>query len=224
MSQPMAVATGDVCSDPLGLGAADIAQIQQTGSYKAGTVTLTDVNATLSAGGQTATGTSDTASGTFNSQTLDSFFASTAGPSFGSCMTSGIWTALGAPPAFRRTIPSGFAWTNEQAVNTVIRSQNLDITWSGADPAGGVLIVGVALDSQAGVALSFSCLERATAGHFTIPSFILLAAPVTPAAILTVQAVGPPVRFSTSGMDFGTFTYSTGFAKNISLAYSNAKI
>ena len=122
------------------------------------------------------------------------------------------------------TIPSGFNWTNELAINTVTRSQDLDITWSGADPAGGVLVTGVAIDPQAGVALTFGCLERASAGHFTIPSFILLAAPVTQAAILTVQAVGPPIRFSTSGLDFGTFGYSTGFAKNISLANSNAGI
>jgi uncharacterized protein (TIGR03437 family) len=277
----MAVATGDVCSDPLGLGAADIAQIQQTGSYKAGTVTLTDLNETVGAGGQTASGTADSALGTFNSQTLASFLGSSGGPSFGSCTMSGTWTAQGAPPtpgmtpldsgpaltlvgpngsqqlalsstgiynvllskmgdpafltpgqyqisngsggaaigAFQAalTIPSGFKWTNEFAIDAVTRSQDLDITWSGADPAGGVLISGLAMDPQAGVALTFGCLERATAGHFTIPSFILLAAPVTQAAILSVQAVGPLIRFSTSGLDFGTFQYSTGFSRNISL-------
>lgn len=110
-------------------------------------------------------------------------------------------------------LPAATAWTNINDVSAVVRSQGQLITWSGGAADGYVGITGVAADANAGTGSAFTCVERASAGRFTIPSYVLLSLPAstgqTDAVSLTYQS--DPVRFTASGLDAG---YVYGLSQN----------
>lgn len=82
------------------------------------------------------------------------------------------------------------------------------VNWRGGDPTGHVVIQGSA-QSPAGVRTSFSCVERASAGQFTVPPYVLSSLPATPSDISALIAAGSSAqnRFKAPGLDLGYFSF-----------------
>jgi uncharacterized protein (TIGR03437 family) len=80
--------------------------------------------------------------------------------------------------AFSATLNVGVSvlWTNKSAISTVDRGQPLTVTWSGG-PEGGYVMLGGYVDSDTVGLVGFVCTEAASAGSFTIPSFMLATLP-----------------------------------------------
>jgi uncharacterized protein (TIGR03437 family) len=119
-----------------------------------------------------------------------------------------------------------FVWTNEKTVGTsaIDRSQPLTITWTGGDPNGFVDITAIGSTATAsggpvtGVTPGtlVECLVSASAGTFTIPTFVLSALPSTQASASSIPPgellVGPasgaiPVTPTPSGLDAAYIFY-----------------
>jgi uncharacterized protein (TIGR03437 family) len=118
-------------------------------------------------------------------------------------------------------LPANFTWTNEAAITQVNRTSDLDITWTGSDPSGYVYVTGTSFDQTAKVGAGFYCLERGSASRLTVPSAILLGMPASSVlqgaqtGILSVGITNEPSRFTTRGIDVGTFTYTSMTAKSL---------
>jgi hypothetical protein len=82
------------------------------------------------------------------------------------------------------------------------------VNWHGGDPAGYVVVQGSAL-STAGVRTSFSCVERASAGQFTVPAYVLSSLPTSPSDLVALVAAGSSAqnRFKAPGLDLGYFSF-----------------
>jgi hypothetical protein len=68
------------------------------------------------------------------------------------------------------------------------------------------------------VAAMFICNERASAGGFTIPSYVLSVLPASSGLIpgtLTVGGFSAPVRFTARDLDAGYVTASSASAKSV---------
>ena len=119
-----------------------------------------------------------------------------------------------------------FQWTNEKTVGTsaIDRSQPLTITWTGGDPNGFVDITAIGSTATAsggpvtGVTPGtlVECLVPASAGTFTIPTFVLSALPSTQASASIIPPgellVGPatgamPVSPTPNGLDAAYIFY-----------------
>jgi uncharacterized protein (TIGR03437 family) len=114
------------------------------------------------------------------------------------------------------TLPAALNWTNMDAITTVPRTSDLLITWTGGDQNGYVLIVGGSAGTRSSA--GFSCLERANAGRFSVPSYVLSTLPATSGenfGLLSVNNTTQPVTFTATGLDLGTVTGSTGFNKTV---------
>ena len=103
---------------------------------------------------------------------------------------------------------------------SVIRSDGMTVTWRGGDPNGHVEIELIsALDSSFNTAALAYCKAPASAGTFTIPSYVLLA---LPAGNFTALELGPgtvqgaaSASFTATGLSIGfvqTFIDGTGIA------------
>jgi uncharacterized protein (TIGR03437 family) len=106
------------------------------------------------------------------------------------------------------TLAQPLVWTNMDAITAVTRSAGQEVTWTGGDPAGYVIIVGSSTNSSTRVGASFVCTERTTAGRFVIPSYVLLTLPAssggqTSADALSVMSASNPVKFTAEGLDAG---------------------
>jgi hypothetical protein len=117
-------------------------------------------------------------------------------------------------------------WTNKNAITTVNRSQGVTVTWSGGDPNGTVQIYGYSVSdaSENAVAGFFNCIERNSAGRFTVPASVLLALPATPSggislgaplAGLSIGGVSNPVSFTAPGLDVGTIFSTNVLLKSV---------
>lgn len=125
----------------------------------------------------------------------------------------------------RITVPSPLS-TNLDSITTVGIGSPLAITWNATGAAANDLIVitgnSATINPIAGVA--FTCYERASAGRFTVPAEVTLALPRsetiqgTPTGSLAVASVPftDANRFTATGLDIGTITYSTADSKNVS--------
>ncbi len=105
------------------------------------------------------------------------------------------------------TIGPALNWTNRATVgnagNDVIdRSKDVTVTWTGGRPADLVSILGTAAVSSTRVAVSFQCLEVASAGKFTIPAWVLSALPPVAQGTLSL-AINNSATFTASGIDSG---------------------
>jgi uncharacterized protein (TIGR03437 family) len=103
-------------------------------------------------------------------------------------------------------IAAGLVWTNIDAITVVNRAEGVRVTWVGGDSDGFVYINGLA-----GTA-SFSCLERANVGSFTVPPSVTLALPPEGEfplpysgfnMLLYLVNMAKPVRFNAAGLDAG---------------------
>ena len=94
--------------------------------------------------------------------------------------------------------PSPLVWTNQTAITSVNRSQDVTVTWTGGIPGTWVQIGGGS--TTIGVSGTFICFAPASAAKFTIPSYVLLASPVGSGGInLINQSNNQP--FQASGLD-----------------------
>ena len=109
------------------------------------------------------------------------------------------------------TMPQMVTWTNQSAVASgVSRSAGQQITWSGGDPSTYVSISG--MSTAQGVAGMFICLERASAGQFTVPAYVLQTLPATTGdniGTLMVGGTSASQRFTARDLDAGYITASS---------------
>jgi uncharacterized protein (TIGR03437 family) len=125
------------------------------------------------------------------------------------------------------TIPdSQFTWTNKQSIQTVRRTEDLTVTWSGGDPDKEfVAIVGwSAWDRDGGDVVSvFVCAERPSAGSFTVPAWVLANLPVSSVSegedlfddaysglIVATMPILDLNKFAAPGLDVSLFYYLVG--------------
>ncbi len=93
-------------------------------------------------------------------------------------------------------------WTNQNAVGTVNRAQGLNVTWSGGAP-GTYVIIGGTSSSGAGANGSYTCIAPASAGQFTVPSYVLLGMPVG-SGTTSLENTTAFTPFSASGLTYGS--------------------
>jgi uncharacterized protein (TIGR03437 family) len=82
------------------------------------------------------------------------------------------------------------------------------VTWRGGDPSSYVIIQGTGV-STTGLRSTFSCVERASAGQFALPSYVTASLPGSPTGIVVSAATGffPGGRFQATGLDYGFLSY-----------------
>ena len=113
------------------------------------------------------------------------------------------------------TVPASLNWTNRAAITDVIRANGQTVTWTGADPAGTVLISGSSFSGTTinPVGATYGCYANANAGTFTIPAQVLLALPVSgtvqnlPTGSMLVGTYSPLKPFTAPGLDVGYVLY-----------------
>ena len=124
------------------------------------------------------------------------------------------------------TIPANPpAWTNQDALNNIPRSQDVTVSWSGGAAGGYVGIFGSSADPVSRAGAKFACVAPASAGSFTVPSWVLSAVPAsgadpatggTPVGFLTLaNTLAQPVRFLPTGIDVGFFNWAALQVKNV---------
>lgn len=99
------------------------------------------------------------------------------------------------------TIPAPFT--------PVVRSLDRQVTWSGGDAGGYVLVQGSVTLATGTNRVGFVCTERVSAGRFTVPPEVLLSLPLAAAdsSGLALSATSPvQVTFRASGLDLGQFS------------------
>ena len=101
-----------------------------------------------------------------------------------------------------------FVATNQAALSSITRSQDLTVTWRGGFPNGTVQIAG----SVGAPALKFLCYAPSSAGQFVVPSSILLAMPAGPGS-LTVSNITAAQSISATGLDVGLAGAAAGGTK-----------
>lgn len=123
------------------------------------------------------------------------------------------------------TIPSSFAtWSNQGSINTVTRSQGVTVNWGGGGASDLVAVIASSADpsSAVGAGAGVICVERASAGSLTIPSYLLSNLP--PSGLNGGIRVGwltfgttlsQPTRFTAPGLDAGYFNWLTAQVKNV---------
>ena len=138
-------------------------------------------------------------------------------------------------PAFKVSVtePMEFVWTNADALTwstdtptTLSRSEDLTVTWTGGAPDTEVIITGTSRvkksdKAASNVGASFTCIEHNSAGHFTVPSLVLLALP--PSTVLsgvqstaTVQLANTVTTFfKMSGFDEAEFSFSSAIGRPV---------
>ena len=139
---------------------------------------------------------------TYSSNFPTSFF-----PSTGATFT---FQGTGGPDIgpFSVTVsdPSPLVWTNQAAITSVNRNQDVTVTWTGGIPGTWVLIGGGS--TTISVSGTFVCYAPVSAGQFTIPSYVLLASPVGSGGISLInQSNNQP--FHASGLDISTAVAET---------------
>ena len=92
-------------------------------------------------------------------------------------------------------------WTNSGSIATVTRASGQTVNWTGGASGSYVWIGGTSSNSQASG--SFICYAPASAGTFTVPSYVLLGLPAGSGS-LSLENITTPVSFTASGLDYGT--------------------
>ncbi len=112
-------------------------------------------------------------------------------------------------------VDASVLWTNKSAINTIDRSQPLTVTWSGG-PEGGSVVLGGYVDSNTMGLVGFVCIEDASAGSFTIPSFMLSTLPAAATGAGMFISPHPLSRQVTiPGVDFAYFMDGSSDAKSL---------
>ena len=87
-------------------------------------------------------------------------------------------------------------------------SDGTAVQWTGGDPTGYVVIQGAA-QSASGVNSSFTCVERTSAGQFTVPPVVMSSLPGSPNGVTALVAAGTAAQnqFKAVGLDLAFFSF-----------------
>jgi len=117
------------------------------------------------------------------------------------------------------TVSSPVTWSNQATIsaqNSIDRTKDLNITYSGGASGDYVAILGTSTSATGNVTATFICTEKASVGTFTVPSFVLSALPAS--GTITVDGVNgaggflllgnlpASNTFTAPGIDLGLFT------------------
>jgi hypothetical protein len=105
-------------------------------------------------------------------------------------------------------------WTNP--VTAINRAQGQTVTWTGGAPGTYVTITGLS-STGTGLTLtnvSFFCLAPVSAGQFAVPSWVLLALPVSSTGSFGLYNYSNPQSFTASGLDFASALGFTSTGSN----------
>jgi hypothetical protein len=131
---------------------------------------------------------------------------------------NGAGTQMVGPFRSTVTLPPMVNWTNQDALAFPDRTQPLTVTWTGGVEGKELVgIFGLAASEQA--TAGFLCMEKVSAGRFTVPAWVLSSLP--PSATFTEGGQSLPGgllgvgtapftsigRFTAPGLDVGVFTY-----------------
>jgi len=96
------------------------------------------------------------------------------------------------------------------------------VNWTGGDSSGYVVVTGSAY-SATGLRADFSCLERTSAGKFTLPAYLLASLPGSPSNVSALIAAGssPQNRFQTQGLDIGYFSFCSPVSRLCNLTFQD---
>jgi hypothetical protein len=118
--------------------------------------------------------------------------------------------------------PKPVVWSNMDQITTVNRAQGVTIRWTGGDPDTYVGIAGTAniVQGTVGIGGTFVCTEKATAGQFTVPSFVTLSLPAVnnsgPGNLGTLNVSTSRFQYITiPGVDLSTFITTSGAGKTV---------
>ena len=105
-------------------------------------------------------------------------------------------------------VPSLLTWTNSAQINSVTRSQGVNVTWSGGAPGTYVAIGGTSSVTIGAkfVSVTFTCLAPVSPGQFSVPVPVLLALPAGDGGGLTVSNFSNLQQFTATGLDLGLMT------------------
>lgn len=97
-------------------------------------------------------------------------------------------------------------WNNASSITSIDRAANLTLTWTGGGANDIVVITGTSAPDSIGdihYSRTFVCVARASAGTFTVPSYILSQLPASSAetGVLGVLSVSEPKSFTADGLD-----------------------
>jgi hypothetical protein len=100
--------------------------------------------------------------------------------------------------------PSPLTWTNMGSISSISRASGVSVTWTGGASGSYVVIGGGSTATVGGqsVNVSFTCEALASAGQFTVPSYILLSLPAG-TGTLGVDNFSNPQTFTATGLDIG---------------------
>jgi len=177
----------------------------------AGTITITGPTGTQPVPNQVIPTISP--SGIYSAVLANSFFPATGG--------SFTFTGSGGKNigAFTASISytNPLVWTNMSSIKSIARANGQNITWTGGAANSYVIMSGSSSNSTASA--SFTCYAPASAGQFTVPSYVLLALPASTNGNLLVEN---PVTttFSASGLTAGFGSVISGVSFSISPAYN----
>ena len=130
------------------------------------------------------------------------------------------------------TIPQPINWTNQASFTGGIdRTKDMTINWTGGNSTDYVAIFGSSSSVNSAatpqVTVTFVCTEVASAGTFTVPSYVLEALPVSgsisqsgisiPGGFLLVGNYPLSNTFTAPGLDVGYFTHT--IVSGINAAY-----
>lgn len=119
------------------------------------------------------------------------------------------------------TIARPVVWDRTSVADTIPRTRDLVIRWSGGEPTEWVQIVGTSTRTNPDATAAFICTERATVGSFTVASWVLSALPASdPQQQGGMLMVGSsPLmernKFNARGLDLGYFNYYTLTSKMV---------
>ena len=146
-------------------------------------------------------------------------------------LSKGTYTVTGpggtdvGPFTATLNIPDPLVWSNFADVNTVNRANGLPVTWTSGDPSGNVYIIGYSITGSANtsVGAEFVCIERNSAGRFTVPSAVLLSLPATSTDFTAGVGAGALIvegstagSFKAPGLDLGGISSTSATFKTVS--------
>lgn len=120
------------------------------------------------------------------------------------------------------TIPKQPTFTNRFSMDQIDRNNpnGATVTWSDADPNALIEIRGYSVNADAvNSAVGFYCVERGSAGKFTVPPAVLLSLPAAPTGgvgmnMAIAVGISGTARFTGAGVDVGFLRYNLLYGKN----------
>jgi len=155
---------------------------------------------------------------------------STSGPAY---LSPGAYTISGSGGqdagsfSTSLTIPNvtSSVWANEDALNTILRSQDLTLTLNPTANNPYLAVVGNSYDTSVGQNGIFQCIIPQGATSFSIPGYVLASLPASGVAsdfggprtgFLGVLASSTPTHIQAKGVDAGSSVGFQLFVKNVS--------